>query len=242
MNNAFYIDTYCENKPFEGYGEQFKEYLDNALSGSSMEISAVTESINKVDEHLTDVVINVEGNLASVAEQVQTNLANTMVNVQTNLANKIDESKNEIIENDNCNKSEIIQKIDDMSSSIPSGISKDDLDNAVEEIKTSVSEAKQEVIDNSNTNKEETIQSVISVQEDATVKITTTIKTESEKAKERLEQIRQELIDAINNSNSIVSMGFTDLNEEVIESRDKIIDEVRQNGEGIYISGGDVEE
>lgn len=231
MNNAFYIDTYCENKPFEGYGEQFKEYLDNALSGSSMEISAVTETINKVDEHLTDVVINVEGNLASVAEQVQ-----------TNLANKIDDSKTEIIENDNSNKCEIMQKIDDISSSTASGISKDDLNNAVEEIKSYVEETKQEVIENSNTNKDETIQSLISVQEDSTVKITTTIKTESEKAKERLEQIRQELIDAINNSNSIVSMGFTDLNEEVIESRDKIIDEVRQNGEGIYITGGDVEE
>lgn len=247
--NAYYIDTFCESRPLEGYGMQFKEYLDNALSGASVEISAVTESIQQVDEHLTDVIINVEGNLAAVAEQVQTNLAGVIVNSQNELTNHITNSKNEIISNDNTNKDEIIEKINEIETTSCGGISKNDLDEAVNTIvaeisnvNDNVSNSKNEIINNASSNKEEVIQSVISVQDDATVKITATIKTESEKAQERLEQIRQELINAINNTNSIVELGFTDLNEEVIASKNEIIKEVHESGESIYITGGDVEE
>lgn len=249
-NNAYYTDTYLTNCPLEGYGIQFKEYLDKALSGCSIDISQITEEINKVDEHLTDVIINVEGNLASVAEQVQTNLAGVITSSTQNVINKVDTSTNEILCNDNNNKQEIIDSIS--SSPSTGGITKQDLDNAVSEIKENSNQNKEniiseikssqnEIISNNNENKNEIINSVISIQEDSTVKITTSIKTESEKAQERLEQIRQELINAINSTNSIVEMGFTDLNQEVINSRDTIINEVRENGDGIYITGGDVE-
>ena len=66
-------------------------------------------------------------------------------------------------------------------------------------------------------------------------------KTESEKAKERLEQIRLELIEAINKTGQLVELGFGNLNEQIIDSKDEIISEVKNNS-GLPITGGDVED
>lgn len=227
-NYAYYIDKYCDNRPLVGYGVQFKQYLDESLSGATIEISGITEDLKKVDEHLTDVIINVEGNLAGVAEQVQTNLAGVMVNVETNLSNQMKYSTCCINSNVTKSKEEIIDKINDTG--CVGGISKNDLDAAVASI-----------VDNSDNNKEKIITSVIANKEDAVVRITATVLTESEKAKERLEQIRKELIDAINNTNTIVELGFTDLNEQILSSTDEIIDEIKDNS-GLPITGGDVED
>lgn len=221
-NYAYYIDKYCDNRPLVGYGTQFKQYLDEALSGNTINISKISEELKEVDEHLTDVVINVEGNLASVAQQVQTNLAGVMVNVESNLSCQMSNSTSSINANVEKAKEEIIEKIDDIECSGGCSVTKEDLDNA-------------------ESKKEEIITSVVANKEDAVVRITASVKTESEKAKERLEQIRLELIEAINKTGQLVELGFGNLNEQIIDSKNEIISEVKNNS-GLPITGGDVED
>lgn len=239
-NYAYYVDRYCDNRPLIGYGIQFKQYLDEALSGNTVDISKISEELKEVDEHLTDVIINVEGNLAGVAQQVQTNLAGVMVNVESNLSCQMSNSTVSINSNIENSKEEIIEKIAEIEC-IGGGVTKEDLDMAVTAINWHSDENRNVIINNAESNKEEIVTSVIANKEDAVVRITATVQTESEKAKERLEQIRIELIDAINKTGQLVELGFTDLNEQIISSTDEIIDEIRDNN-GLPITGGDVEE
>lgn len=240
-NYAYYIDKYCDNRPLVGYGTQFKQYLDEALSGNTINISKISEELKEVDEHLTDVVINVEGNLASVAQQVQTNLTGVMVNVESNLSCQMCNSTVSVNANIEKAKEEIIEKIDDIECSGGCSVTKEDLENAVTAINWHSDENRNAIIDNAQTNKEEIITSVVANKEDAVVRITASVKTESEKAKERLEQIRLELIDAINKTGQLVELGFGNLNEQIIDSKDEIISEVKNNS-GLPITGGDVED
>lgn len=227
-NYAYYTDRYCDKSPLVGYGIQFKQYLDESFSGSTIDISKISEELKQVDEHLTDVIINVEGNLAAVAGQVQTNLAGVMTNVESNLSCQMSNSTSSVNTNIEQAKDEIIEKIDNIQCS-GCGVTKEDLDAAVTAINW-----------HSDENKEEIVTSVIANKEDSVVRITASVKTESDKAKERLEQIRKELIEAINQTGELVELGFGNLNEQVISSRDEIIDEVKNNS-GLPITGGDIE-
>lgn len=230
-NYAYYIDKYCDNRPLVGYGTQFKQYLDEALSGNTINISKISEELKEVDEHLTDVVINVEGNLAGVMVNVESNLSCQMSNSTVSVNANIEKAKEEIIE-----------KIDDIECSGGGcSVTKEDLENAVTAINWHSDENRNAIIDNAQTNKEEIITSVVANKEDAVVRITASVKTESEKAKERLEQIRLELIDAINKTGQLVELGFGNLNEQIIDSKDEIISEVKNNS-GLPITGGDVED
>lgn len=227
-NYAYYTDRYCDKSPLVGYGIQFKQYLDESFSGSTIDISKISEELKQVDEHLTDVIINVEGNLAAVAGQVQTNLAGVMTNVESNLSCQMSNSTSSVNTNIEQAKDEIIEKIDNIQCS-GCGVTKEDLDVAVTAINW-----------HSDENKEEIVTSVVANKEDSVVRITASVKTESDKAKERLEQIRKELIEAINQTGELVELGFGNLNEQVISSRDEIIDEVKNNS-GLPITGGDIE-
>lgn len=227
-NYAYYTDRYCDKSPLVGYGIQFKQYLDESFSGSTIDISKISEELKQVDEHLTDVIINVEGNLAAVAGQVQTNLAGVMTNVESNLSCQMSNSTSSVNTNIEQAKDEIIEKIDNIQCS-GCGVTKEDLDAAVTAINW-----------HSDENKEEIVTSVVANKEDSVVRITASVKTESDKAKERLEQIRKELIEAINQTGELVELGFGNLNEQVISSRDEIIDEVKNNS-GLPITGGDIE-
>ena len=42
-NYAYYIDKYCDNRPLVGYGTQFKQYLDEALSGNTINIISIND-------------------------------------------------------------------------------------------------------------------------------------------------------------------------------------------------------
>ena len=106
---------------------------------------------------------------------------------------------------------------------------KEDLENAVTAINWHSDENRNAIIDNAESKKEEIITSVVANKEDAVVRITASVKTESEKAKERLEQIRLELIEAINKTGQLVELGFGNLNEQIIDSKDEIISEVKNN-------------
>lgn len=227
-NYAYYTDRYCDRSPLIGYGIQFKQYLDESFSGSTIDISKISEELKQVDEHLTDVIINVEGNLAAVAGQVQTNLAGVMTNVESNLSCQMSNSTSSVNTNIEQSKDEIIEKIDNIQCS-GCGVTKEDLDAAVTAINW-----------HSDENKEEIVTSIVANKEDSVVRITASVKTESDKAKERLEQIRKELIEAINQTGELVELGFGNLNEQVISSRDEIIDEVKNNS-GLPITGGDIE-
>lgn len=227
-NYAYYTDRYCDRSPLIGYGIQFKQYLDESFSGSTIDISKISEELKQVDEHLTDVIINVEGNLAAVAGQVQTNLAGVMTNVESNLSCQMSNSTSSVNTNIEQAKDEIIEKIDNIQCS-GCGVTKEDLDAAVTAINW-----------HSDENKEEIVTSIVANKEDSVVRITASVKTESDKAKERLEQIRKELIEAINQTGELVELGFGNLNEQVISSRDEIIDEVKNNS-GLPITGGDIE-
>lgn len=153
-NYAYYIDKYCDNRPLVGYGTQFKQYLDEALSGNTINISKISEELKEVDEHLTDVVINVEGNLASVAQQVQTNLAGVMVNVESNLSCQMSNSTSSINANVDKAKEEIIEKIDDIECSGGGcSVTKEDLENAVTAINWHSDENRNAIIDNAESKK-----------------------------------------------------------------------------------------
>lgn len=129
-NYAYYTDRYCDRSPLIGYGIQFKQYLDESFSGSTIDISKISEELKQVDEHLTDVIINVEGNLAAVAGQVQTNLAGVMTNVESNLSCQMSNSTSSVKTNIEQAKDEIIEKIDNIECG-GCGVTKEDLDAAV---------------------------------------------------------------------------------------------------------------
>lgn len=164
-NNQYYNNKYCTSIPIESYGDQFKGYLDSKLNGL-----LTNEELKKVDEHLTDVMVNVEGNIAGA-----------IIVAQENLATKIDNSDTHVI----CHVKNIVN-------------------DSINKTKCIVEHSKNEIIE-------------------AIDKTNCIVKTESELAKERMEKIREDLIASINNNNTLIDSGFSNLNNVIIANKEDTV-------------------
>lgn len=92
-NNQYYSSKYCTNLPIIGLGKQFKDYLDDKFGNILND-----DSLSKVDEHLTNVMIGVEGNVTQAIKSSQDIITNNINLSDQHIVSHVEMAKNEILD------------------------------------------------------------------------------------------------------------------------------------------------
>lgn len=214
---------------------------------------AINENVNCAKEeiicNINCVGENIKANSLTIAENVQSNLSNAITtsadNVVNALGDKISSSeeniKNEISKNSDENNSKVIeaisQKIDETSNDIQSNLT-----NAITMSADNVVKANEVISKNIESN----LSNAITTSADNVVKanevvskniqnnltnvvinssnnVTNVVKSESSDQKAKIDKLRTDLIQAINNSDSLTAAGFSDLNSSVIANKEDAV-------------------
>ena len=240
------IESYGEQ--FRNYmDEKFKTIANDE------DINNVINSVVNSEKNITDSLSNVESNLAGSLGNVESNLAQAIVNSTNKtvccIKEAISNSEDSVICNinnavndglDNAKK-EIIDdlstKIDETSKNVESNLTSaitESADNVVKATETickniesnlasAITESADNVVKANETtakNVESNLTSAITKSADNVAKV---VRTESSDQKAKIDKLREDLIQAINNSDSLTSAGFSDLNSAVIANKEDAV-------------------
>lgn len=246
-NNLYYNSKYCATVPIESYGDQFKDYLDSKLSGL-----ANSDDFKTIEENLTKTIVNVETNIGDKIDASDKHVicnVHQIVNDSTNkticnIKNAITESTEETVCNIQNAKDEIVETIQNVSGDLTclekninssittsadnvvkaveviAGNIESNLSNAITQSADNIVQATDSIVSESAEKLETNISEVVA---STSANVENTVKNESTLVKEKIAKIREDLIAAINNSDSLTSVGFSDLNTSVIANKEDAV-------------------
>ena len=148
--NQYYINAYDPCVPIEGYGNQFKSYLDQKFGELDME-EVEQNIIDAVNTSKDEIKVSVEESASSVTENITSAVTANTESANSDLLGKITCLVNNSTQETYCNiynaKNEIIDSIDKLNTAVTETMAAD--------ITSAISTAKDEIITNNNENTED---------------------------------------------------------------------------------------
>ena len=173
---------------------------------------AITTSANNIVKANETISKNIESNLSNAITTSADNVVKanevTVKNVQTNLTDAITTSANNIVK-----ANETISK------NIESNLSK-----AITTSADNVVKANEVTIKNVQTNLSNAITTSAN-------NVAGVVRTESADTKAKVDKLREDLIQAINNSDSLTSAGFSDLNTAIIANKEDAVYRINRHAD-----------
>lgn len=182
--------------------ENVQKNLSNAITTSADNVvNAVNEKVSLTEENIISEIKKAnEDSSSKIVEEITNKIDETSDLIQTNLTDAITTSANNIVK-----ANETISK------NIESNLS-----NAITTSADNVVKANEVTIKNVQTNLSNAITTSAN-------NVAGVVRTESADTKAKVDKLREDLIQAINNSDSLTSAGFSDLNTAVIANKEDAV-------------------
>lgn len=190
--------------------ENVQKNLSNAITTSADNVvNAVNEKVSLTEENIISEIKKAnEDSSSKIVEEITNKIDETSDLIQTNLTDAITTSANNIVK-----ASETISK------NIESNLS-----NAITTSADNVVKANEVTAKNVQTNLSNAITTSAN-------NVAGVVRTESADTKAKVDKLREDLIQAINNSDSLTSAGFSDLNTAVIANKEDAVYRINRHAD-----------
>lgn len=190
--------------------ENVQKNLSNAITTSADNVvNAVNEKVSLTEENIISEIKKAnEDSSSKIVEEITNKIDETSDLIQTNLTDAITTSANNIVK-----ANETISK------NIESNLS-----NAITTSADNVVKANEVTIKNVQTNLSNAITTSAN-------NVAGVVRTESANTKAKVDKLREDLIQAINNSDSLTSAGFSDLNTAVIANKEDAVYRINRHAD-----------
>lgn len=201
--------------------------IKNAVNDSTEETACniqcakneIIETIQTVGEDLTTLETNINCSITQSADNVVKAVETIAGNIESNLSNAITVSADNVVKANEVIAGNIESNLSNYIDSTVEGL-KTDLNESIDEATDNIVQATDSIVSESAEKLETNISEVVS---STSVKVENTVKNESTLVKEKIAKMREDLIAAINNSDSLTSVGFSDLNTSVIANKEDAV-------------------
>lgn len=190
--------------------ENVQTNLSNAITTSADNVvKAVNEKVSLTEENIiSEIKKGNEDSSNKIVEEITNKIDETSELIQTNLTDAITTSANNIVK-----ANETISK------NIESNLSK-----AITTSADNVVKANEVTIKNVQTNLSNAITTSAN-------NVAGVVRTESADTKAKVDKLREDLIQAINNSDSLTSAGFSDLNTAIIANKEDAVYRINRHAD-----------
>ena len=190
--------------------ENVQTNLSNAITTSADNVvKAVNEKVSLTEENIiSEIKKGNEDSSNKIVEEITNKIDETSELIQTNLTDAITTSANNIVK-----ANETISK------NIESNLS-----NAITTSADNVVKANEVTIKNVQTNLSNAITTSAN-------NVAGVVRTESADTKAKVDKLREDLIQAINNSDSLTSAGFSDLNTAIIANKEDAVYRINRHAD-----------
>lgn len=190
--------------------ENVQKNLSNAITISADNVvKAVNEKVSLTEENIiSEIKKGNEDSSNKIVEEITNKIDETSDLIQTNLTDAITTSANNIVK-----ANETISK------NIESNLS-----NAITTSADNVVKANEVTVKNVQTNLSNAITTSAN-------NVAGVVRTESADTKAKVDKLREDLIQAINNSDSLTSAGFSDLNTAVIANKEDAVYRINRHAD-----------
>lgn len=190
--------------------ENVQTNLSNAITTSADNVvKAVNEKVSLTEENIiSEIKKGNEDSSNKIVEEITNKIDETSELIQTNLTDAITTSANNIVK-----ANETISK------NIESNLSK-----AITTSADNVVKANEVTIKNVQTNLSNAITTSAN-------NVAGVVRTESANTKAKVDKLREDLIQAINNSDSLTSAGFSDLNTAIIANKEDAVYRINRHAD-----------
>lgn len=190
--------------------ENVQKNLSDAITTSADNVvKAVNEKVSLTEENIiSEIKKGNEDSSSKIVEEITNKIDETSDLIQTNLTDAITTSANNIVK-----ANETISK------NIESNLS-----NAITTSADNVVKANEVTIKNVQTNLSNAITTSAN-------NVAGVVRTESADTKAKVDKLREDLIQAINNSDSLTSAGFSDLNTAIIANKEDAVYRINRHAD-----------
>lgn len=190
--------------------ENVQKNLSDAITTSADNVvKAVNEKVSLTEENIiSEIKKGNEDSSSKIVEEITNKIDETSELIQTNLTDAITTSANNIVK-----ANETISK------NIESNLS-----NAITTSADNVVKANEVTIKNVQTNLSNAITTSAN-------NVAGVVRTESADTKAKVDKLREDLIQAINNSDSLTSAGFSDLNTAIIANKEDAVYRINRHAD-----------
>lgn len=190
--------------------ENVQKNLSNAITTSADNVvKAVNEKVSLTEENIiSEIKKGNEDSSNKIVEEITNKIDETSDLIQTNLTDAITTSANNIVK-----ANETISK------NIESNLS-----NAITTSANNVVKANEVTVKNVQTNLSNAITTSAN-------NVAGVVRTESADTKAKVDKLREDLIQAINNSDSLTSAGFSDLNTAIIANKEDAVYRINRHAD-----------
>lgn len=190
--------------------ENVQKNLSDAITVSADNVvKAVNEKVSLTEENIiSEIKKGNEDSSSKIVEEITNKIDETSELIQTNLTDAITTSANNIVK-----ANETISK------NIESNLS-----NAITTSADNVVKANEVTIKNVQTNLSNAITTSAN-------NVAGVVRTESADTKAKVDKLREDLIQAINNSDSLTSAGFSDLNTAIIANKEDAVYRINRHAD-----------